>query len=90
MSLLLFLLLASTAIAQSWRSNPFVPPAVPLAVKSPYLQTWLRQGAEHRDGSLNAIPDGSLNVVPGGSPNAYPDERVCAKPDLPQLFPETN
>ena len=40
------LLVASTAIAQIWRSDPFIPPEIPLIVKSPYLQAWL-------DGSLN-------------------------------------
>lgn len=36
------------AIAQSdgqWTTSPFSPPAIPLAVKSPYLNSWLPQGS---------------------------------------------
>ncbi|EJC99891.1 DUF1793-domain-containing protein [Fomitiporia mediterranea MF3/22] len=29
----------------SWTTRPFSPPAIPLAVRSPYLNTWLPQGA---------------------------------------------
>ncbi|KLO16074.1 DUF1793-domain-containing protein [Schizopora paradoxa] len=35
------------AVAQSsgqWTTSPFNPPAIPLAVKSPYLNSWLPQG----------------------------------------------
>ena len=48
---LLFLLTAlwfSGASAQNgpsrWTATPFNPPALPLAVRSPYLNTWLLQG----------------------------------------------
>ena len=27
-----------------WQSTPFNPPAIPLAVRSPYLSTWLQGG----------------------------------------------
>ncbi|KAF8213809.1 DUF1793-domain-containing protein [Mycena galopus ATCC 62051] len=37
-------LLALQAVATSWTSTPFSPPAIPLAVRSPYLNTWLAQG----------------------------------------------
>ncbi|KAJ7356633.1 hypothetical protein DFH08DRAFT_770718 [Mycena albidolilacea] len=30
--------------APSWTSTPFNPPSIPLAVRSPYLNTWLPQG----------------------------------------------
>jgi len=52
--LLQLLFVASFALAQTqnWTADPFVPPAIPLAVKSPYVQTWLRQGAA--EGSLNS------------------------------------
>lgn len=35
------------ALAQTngqWNASPFNPPAIPIAVKSPYLNTWLAQG----------------------------------------------
>jgi len=50
--LLHLLFVASIAFAQSWEADPFIPPAIPLAVKSPYLQTWSRQGAA--EGSLDS------------------------------------
>ena len=50
-SLLPFLLAASFAFAQNWTASPFIPPAIPLAVKTPYIQTWKQQGTA--DGSLN-------------------------------------
>ncbi|KAJ7151690.1 hypothetical protein C8R46DRAFT_1166541 [Mycena filopes] len=31
--------------APSWTSTPFNPPSIPLAVRSPYLNAWLPQGA---------------------------------------------
>ncbi|KLO16076.1 DUF1793-domain-containing protein [Schizopora paradoxa] len=37
------------ALAQSdsqWTASPFNPPAIPIAVKSPYLNTWLAQGGD--------------------------------------------
>ena len=74
--LLQFLLVASTALAQNWTADPFIPPAIPLAVKSPYLQTWLRQGAA----------EGSLNSGWG----SFRDKTVRVRPELLQLFPETN
>ncbi|KAF9782924.1 hypothetical protein BJ322DRAFT_182136 [Thelephora terrestris] len=52
LSLLQLLFLASFALAANWTATPFVPPAIPLAVKSPYLQTWMLQGTA--EGSLNS------------------------------------
>lgn len=52
LSLLQFLSVASFAFAANWTANPFVPPAVPLAVKSPFLQAWAMQGTA--EGSLNS------------------------------------
>ena len=46
------LFLTSFAVAQRWTATPFIPPAVPLTVKTPYLQTWLSEGAG--EGSLNS------------------------------------
>ncbi|KAJ7232842.1 hypothetical protein B0H12DRAFT_1239497 [Mycena haematopus] len=37
-------LLALQAAATSWTSTPFNPPSIPLAVRTPYLNTWLPQG----------------------------------------------
>ncbi|EJD43842.1 DUF1793-domain-containing protein [Auricularia subglabra TFB-10046 SS5] len=42
-TLLPVLLTASAALA-AWTSTPFSPPSVPLAVRTPYLSTWLPQG----------------------------------------------
>lgn len=43
-----FAALLATALvatgAPSWKVEPFNPPAIPLAVKHPYLNTWLPQG----------------------------------------------
>ncbi|KIY47397.1 DUF1793-domain-containing protein [Fistulina hepatica ATCC 64428] len=44
-----FLLVSSvlftrSALALDWVATPFSPPAVPIAVRSPYLSTWLPQG----------------------------------------------
>jgi hypothetical protein len=39
-------LMASTAhAAVTWTATPFNPASVPLAVRTPYLSTWLPQGA---------------------------------------------
>jgi hypothetical protein len=35
------LALATVAAAVSWEATPFSPASVPLAVRSPYLSTWL-------------------------------------------------
>ena len=43
---------ASFALAQNWAANPFIPPSAPLAVKMPFLQTWLPQG--EASGSLSS------------------------------------
>jgi hypothetical protein len=40
----LALALASLSSALSWDATPFNPASVPLAVRSPYLSTWLPQG----------------------------------------------
>jgi hypothetical protein len=37
-------LYALQASAVSWTTTPFNPPSIPLAVRSPYLSTWLPQG----------------------------------------------
>ena len=39
------LLTTSAFAAISWAVEPFNPPAIPLAVKHPYLNTWLMQGS---------------------------------------------
>ncbi|KAH0587710.1 hypothetical protein H2248_006474 [Termitomyces sp. 'cryptogamus'] len=46
-TLRLFTLLIFLTIVQavSWSAKPFNPPAVPLAVRTPYLSAWLPQGA---------------------------------------------
>ncbi|KZV85916.1 putative glutaminase A [Exidia glandulosa HHB12029] len=36
--------LASGVLAASWKTGPFNPPAIPLAVSSPYTSTWLNNG----------------------------------------------
>lgn len=38
------LLLTVVTAAVSWQAQPFNPAAVPLAVRSPYLSSWLLQG----------------------------------------------
>ena len=75
LSFLQLLLVASFAFAQTWKASPFVPPAIPLAVKTPYLQTWMLQGTA--EGSLNsgweAFRDGTVNSLTWNSsvnPNA--------------------
>ena len=41
-----YICLASfTALAIPWTATPFNPAAFPLAVRSPYLSTWLPQGS---------------------------------------------
>ena len=52
LSFLQILFVASFVLAQNWTGSPFIPPAIPLAVKSPYLQTWSQQGTAV--GSLNS------------------------------------
>ncbi|KAJ7082033.1 DUF1793-domain-containing protein [Mycena belliarum] len=45
LALALALALAPAALAApGWRSTPFSPPSIPLAVRSPYLSAWLPQG----------------------------------------------
>lgn len=66
LSLLQLLLVAPLALAQNWTANPFIPPAAPLAVKTPYLQTWLQETPanssltswwqSYRDGSVGHLP----------------------------------
>lgn len=41
---LLSLLVSVATAAPSWTVEPFNPPAIPLAVKHPYLNVWLPQG----------------------------------------------
>lgn len=36
--------LQAVVAAPSWSATPFNPPSIPLAVRSPYLNTWLPQG----------------------------------------------
>ncbi|KAF9008954.1 DUF1793-domain-containing protein [Cyathus striatus] len=43
---LFFLLYVAAAVnALSWTATPFNPPAIPLAVRTPYLSAWLPQGS---------------------------------------------
>ncbi|VDB85451.1 unnamed protein product [Peniophora sp. CBMAI 1063] len=44
LSLLTAIVPAISVTAASWSASPFVPHAVPLAVRSPYLSAWLPQG----------------------------------------------
>ena len=37
--------LLAPVLGASWTATPFNPAAVPLAVRTPYLSTWLPQGA---------------------------------------------
>lgn len=46
----LFVLLAiglhvDNVCALNWTAQPFNPPSIPLAVKTPYLSAWLAQGS---------------------------------------------
>ena len=66
-SFLQLLFVASIAFAQNWKADPFVPPAIPLAVRTPYIQTWLRQGTA--EGSLNSGWE------------SFRDKSVCVRPD---------
>ncbi|KAF9791272.1 hypothetical protein BJ322DRAFT_439174 [Thelephora terrestris] len=52
LSFLQLLFAASFAFAQNWTVTPFIPPATPLAVRGPYLQSWMNQGVTN--GSLNS------------------------------------
>ena len=76
-----FLLVVSVALAQNWTSDPFIPPAIPLAVKSPYLQTWLPQGTS--DNPLHAV-----SAWPAFRGSRIKSVRIL--PELPQLFPEAD
>ncbi|KAF9653386.1 DUF1793-domain-containing protein [Thelephora ganbajun] len=62
LAFLQLLLVASVAFAQTWKATPFVPPSLPLVVKTPYLSTWIPQGTA--EGSLNSgwasFRDGSV------------------------------
>jgi hypothetical protein len=50
---LLVAALAGSGAAQS-TFKPARPPAIPLAVKSPYLNTWLNDGSDGGDGGYLA------------------------------------
>lgn len=55
------ILLSTRVVTAVSTFTPARPPAVPLAVKSPYLNTW-----------LNADPDGSNHgILPGRSPQFW-------------------
>ena len=64
--LLQLLFFTPLVFAQDWTANPFIPPATPLAVRGPYLQTWLQQAAAnnslnswwqyYRDGTVGHLP----------------------------------
>ena len=41
LSTLQLLVGASLAFVQNWTGDPFIRPAAPLAVKGPFLQTWM-------------------------------------------------
>jgi len=76
LSLLQLFFVVSVAFAQTWKANPFVPPALPLAVKSPYLQIWWRQGAT--GDSINSRMD------------FFRDKSVWIRPELVQLSPDAD
>ncbi|KAJ3558367.1 hypothetical protein NM688_g972 [Phlebia brevispora] len=44
-TLLTLLVVRSVVAAVTWTATPFNPASVPLAVRSPYLSTWLNQGS---------------------------------------------
>ncbi|KAM0751569.1 DUF1793-domain-containing protein [Meredithblackwellia eburnea MCA 4105] len=46
-------LLGSSLAAVTWQTTPFNPTAIPLAVRSPYVSTWLFAG--ERDGDLTTV-----------------------------------
>ena len=66
LSLLQLLFVVPFTFAANWTAEPFIPPATPLAVKTPYLQTWMMQGTA--EGSLNSgwvsFRDGMVNYLP--------------------------
>lgn len=64
------------AVAQNWTANPFVPPATPLAVRTPYLQTWAQMGGVN--GSLNS------------GWQSYRDGSVCHRTESFRWFHATN
>ena len=76
LSLLRLLSVASIALAQTWEATPFIPPAIPLAVKSPYVQTWSQQGAA--EGSLDSGWE------------SFRDGTVCVQPEFLQQFPDAH
>ena len=39
------LVIAQTQVEATWNAFPFNAPALPLAVKTPYLNAWLSQGS---------------------------------------------
>lgn len=53
LSLLSFPFFASAVLAQS-SFTPARPPAIPLAVKSPYLNTWQQAGSDGGNGGYLA------------------------------------
>lgn len=66
LELLLLFFVVPLAFAQNWTANPFIPPATPLAVKGPFLQTWLQETTVNS--SLNAgwqfYRDGTVGYLP--------------------------
>ncbi|EJC98554.1 DUF1793-domain-containing protein [Fomitiporia mediterranea MF3/22] len=77
--LLLVILLALRAWAQSgptsWTASPFNPPALPLAVRSPYLNVWLTQGNDPPSPfDLDAVHPWAMNSPVGWYANAVVDD----------------
>lgn len=79
-------LVSSIVGATPWTATPFSPPAIPLAVKSPYVSAWLMQG---QGAALNdAWPNFWTGTVSAFTCGSYPtsQSRICrswAGRDLP-------
>lgn len=50
----LFYILSIFSLVRSSTFSPARPPSIPLAVRSPYLSTWLQVGKDGGDGGLLA------------------------------------
>lgn len=60
--------LALALAATTGTVTPFIPPAVPLAVRSPYLSAWLNQG---KGAALNDVWPSFWSGTVGGVHNVY-------------------
>jgi hypothetical protein len=58
--------ISSAQNTPDWQATPFNPPAIPLAVRSPYLSAWLQGG--NTGGRLNGqwptFWTGSVHIIP--------------------------